>query len=397
MPVMQCEKNGKSGHKWGEEGVCFIGPDSAAKAAAVGAAIKADSMTEYRYDAGGTVAARLDDNGYLRVDGVAAKAGVLTYLLPDGTIRREYVPAETLFNADSLAGLAGVPVTIEHPGIVTAETAAQYSKGSVSGEPKADGNNLKVGIVLTNADAIQSVQSGKRQLSPGYKAELDYTPGEYEGVKYDAVQTRRVYNHLAVVQSARGGPECRLNLDGLNCAVEVPNQPTEVKSMATVQLKSGATVEVADASTASTIQNELNALQARADAADNMVEKAKYDELQGKYDALMEKMNKEPEEKQDADQLGAFIETVEQARKLKTDLEIKQDGKYLTPEQIMASAIGIDAKDKSPEYIKGRFDAAIELGKAKSVAEQRSDGQTVERTLTGREKFIQEQLSRGNK
>lgn len=331
-------------------------------------------MTEYRYDAGGTVATRLDDNGYLRVDGVAAKAGVLTYLLPDGTIRREYVPAATLFNADSLSGLAGVPVTIEHPGIVTTETAAQHSKGSVSGEPKADGSNLKVGVVLTNADAIQAVQSGKRQLSPGYKAELEFTPGEFEGMQYDAIQTKRVYNHLAVVSSARGGPECRLNLDGLNCAVEVPNQPTEVKSMATVKLQNGATVEVADASTASTLQNELNSLQARADSADDMVEKAKFDELQGKYDALFEKMEKakdEPEEKADADQMGAFIETVEQARKLKADVEIKQDGKYLDATGVMAAAIGIDTKDKSPEYIKGRFDSAIDLMSAQGIEKQR--------------------------
>ena len=357
--------------------------------------------TEYRQDAGGTIATRLDDNGYLRVDGVAAKAGVLTYLLPNGEIRREYVPAETLFNADSLAGLAGAPVTVEHPnGLVTTDNAGLYSKGSVSGEPKADGENLKVGIVLTNADAISAVQSGKRQLSPGYKVELAFTPGEYQGIKYDAVQTKRMYNHLAIVQSARGGTECRLNLDGLNCAVEV-KPTTEVTKMPTVQLKSGATVEVADASTASTIQTELNALASRADAADSMVDKAKFDELQGKYDALFEKMEKEKEDakesKQDADQIGAYIETVEQARKLKSDLEIKADGVYLDATGVMAAALGIDGKDKSPEYVKGRFDSAVELAAKSGIAAQRTDSDLVPAQKSGRAKFMAEQIARGNK
>lgn len=363
----------------------------------------ADSLTEYREDIGGDIATRLDDNGYLRIDGYAAKAGVLTYLLPDGTIRKEYVPAETLFNADSLDSLTGSPVTIEHPGVLNSDNASQHSRGSV---PKAgaDGEKLKVGIVVTAADAIAAVKSGKRQLSPGYRAELDFTPGEYNGIKYDAVQTRRVYNHLAIVSSARGGPECRLNLDGVNCAVEVSSDtdinPTtdEVIPMPTVKLTSGATVEVADASTASTIQADINTLSQRADEADKMVDQAKYDELQGKYDALAEEMEKlkgETPEKMDADEIGGYVETVEQARKLRADVEIKQDGKYLDATGVMAAALGIDAKDKSPEYVKGRFDSAVEMIGKQSIGKQREiQTDSKDAPLTGREKFIQAQKAK---
>ena len=69
--------------------------------------------------------------------------------------------------------------------------------------------------------------------------------------------------------------------------------------MPTVKLPNGATVEVADASTASTIQSEFNSLQSRADAADEMVDKAKFDELQGKYDAMAEEMAKLKEAKEE--------------------------------------------------------------------------------------------------
>jgi hypothetical protein len=41
MPVKECTKGGKSGHKWGDQGVCFTGPDSKARAAEVGRAIHA--------------------------------------------------------------------------------------------------------------------------------------------------------------------------------------------------------------------------------------------------------------------------------------------------------------------------------------------------------------------
>lgn len=49
MPVMKCEKNGKTGHKWGESGVCFIGEDSKSKAEKVGAAIWAQRSDEETY------------------------------------------------------------------------------------------------------------------------------------------------------------------------------------------------------------------------------------------------------------------------------------------------------------------------------------------------------------
>ena len=337
-------------------------------------------LEQYREDIGGNVSTRLDENGYLRVDGIAAQEGVMTYMQADGSVIREYVPASTLADAEALDMLTGSPVTVEHPGVLNADTATLHSRGSVSKAGVNDGK-LNVGVVITSKEAIDTVRRGKRQLSPGYRAELDWTPGEFNGVKYDAVQVKRIYNHLAIVDSARGGPECRLRLDaykadGLNCAVEVPPTPTteEVTPMPTVKLTSGATVEVADASTASTIQAELNQLSRRADAADGMVEKAKHDELQGKYDAMKEELDKikaDMDKKMDSDDIGTFIETVESARKLKSNVEIKADGVYLDATAVMAAALGIDPKDRSPEYIKGRFDSALELMDKESIAKQR--------------------------
>lgn len=165
--------------------------------------------------------------------------------------------------------------------------------------------------------------------------------------------------------------------------------------MPTVKLPNGATVEVADASTANTIQSEFNSLQSRADAADAMVDKAKYDELQGKYDAMFEEMKKLKEGKEskaDADQIGAYIGVIESARKLKADVEVKADGKYLEPVAIMAAALGIDAAGRSAEYIQGRFDSALELQAADAIAKQRETKTDSAPTLSAaelhRQKFL---------
>lgn len=363
--------------------------------------INLDSLTEYREDFGGVITSKIDENGYLRIDGIAAKTGVLTYIKPDGTIQRELVTEDTLFNDDSLQTLIGSPVTIEHPGIINADNSSEFARGSV---PKAvrEDNNLKVSLVVTGKDAIESISMGKRQLSPGYRAVLDFQEGEYNGQKYDAIQVKRVYNHLAIVQRARGGSECQINFDGLNCAVEVVNQPNpkEVLKMPTVKLSTGATVEVADASTATALQAEINGLSQRADAADSMIEKSKFDEMQGKFDALkgeLEKLKDEAANKMDSDDLGAFIETVEKAKKLKSDIEIKQDGVYLNATDIMAAALGIKSDDKSAEYIQGRFDSAIELLSSDNIRRQRETKQDSKDApqLTGRAKFMAEQQKRG--
>lgn len=42
MPVTRCQKNGKSGWKWGQQGVCYLGPGGKKKAARQGLAAVAN-------------------------------------------------------------------------------------------------------------------------------------------------------------------------------------------------------------------------------------------------------------------------------------------------------------------------------------------------------------------
>lgn len=46
MPVKECQRNGKKGYKWGDQGYCYIGEDAYDKALAQGRAIEANKNKE---------------------------------------------------------------------------------------------------------------------------------------------------------------------------------------------------------------------------------------------------------------------------------------------------------------------------------------------------------------
>lgn len=137
-----------------------------------------------------------------------------------GNVRREYVSAECL--ADSADGLARCPVTLEHPdGEVDASNVDTLGVGDVDGlvEQERRGGFVRVKLAVRRKDALDAVRAGKVELSPGYRVQIDPTPGEHPVYgRYDCSQVRREYNHLAIVDTARGGHEVRLRTDSARVA-----------------------------------------------------------------------------------------------------------------------------------------------------------------------------------
>lgn len=158
------------------------------------------------------------DEGYLRGNAAVAKVGILQYLLPNGTIRKELVPAETLFNKDSMSSLQMQPITDTHPPevLLDKKTVKRRRVGMTGENNKQDGDFLVTSAVITDEDAIASVESGRQQLSPGYRCSLVLQKGIYKGVEFDAVQVGRRYNHVAICDRARGGSDLKLNLDSID-------------------------------------------------------------------------------------------------------------------------------------------------------------------------------------
>jgi len=70
---------------------------------------------------------------------------------------------------------------------------------------------FKDGTLFANIKVFSStlaklIQSGKKELSAGYRCVYDIVSGVFEGQHYDAVQREIRGNHLALVQSGRMGP-----------------------------------------------------------------------------------------------------------------------------------------------------------------------------------------------
>lgn len=378
---------------------------------------------DYRIDKGGRITSKVDDNGYLRIDGVVAHVGILEYMDKDGSIILEFVPEETLFEPASLESLAGAPVTLQHPPeFVTPSNYKEYSQGSVNGIPKRDGDNLVASMLVIGNEALHAVEyDGVCELSPGYSVDLDETPGEWQGQKYDRVQRNRRYNHQAIVDAARGGSVCSLRFDGAN----VPNN--EDKSMTQIKLPGGGTVEVADAATAATINAAIAKQGKRLDSAkvkiislakvfgpllkmdadeiakentdaesDDLVDvdvpkveeavmsvSSSIDQLQAQLDELKDAVEnpgggdgvvtdidnvitdpeKDPSMKTDS--MSKMLMIIESAKKLKPGIS-HMDGKRVKTareiqvEALIAAKSGFNADGKSDAYISGRFDAAVD-------------------------------------
>jgi hypothetical protein len=59
-----------------------------------------------------------------------------------------------------------------------------------------------------------------REISCGYECKMVKESGEYQGERYDERQLDIVYNHVAIVDKGRAGPQARLVLDAADGAVE---------------------------------------------------------------------------------------------------------------------------------------------------------------------------------
>jgi hypothetical protein len=154
----------------------------------------------------------------------AARTGIQVYAgyeigRPELRSVRVWRPEAEVFSRDSMASYASVPVTIEHPSdpLVTPETWKDYAVGETEGDNIVrDGEVVKVPFIVRDAAAQAAIEDGKHEVSMGYGAMLDFTPGTVPdgqadaGTAYDAVQRGLRMNHLAIVDKARGGPTLRI-------------------------------------------------------------------------------------------------------------------------------------------------------------------------------------------
>lgn len=164
--------------------------------------------------------ARLTAEGYLVAAPRIARTGIQQYLASElgltdraaNDVVNIYRPEKEVFSMDALKSLAHMPITVNHPEeFVDAKNWRDLTHGLTGGEVARDGDFIRVPMTLMDAQAVEQVRAGKKELSVGYYSDLEWTAGVTEkGERYDAVQTNIRGNHLAIVDRARGGRQLRV-------------------------------------------------------------------------------------------------------------------------------------------------------------------------------------------
>ena len=332
-------------------------------------------MCKTRYDSV-KFKATIDENGFLVDTPVVARLGVQVYYMEDGRTVREFRPAEEVFKDESLASYQGKPMTLDHV-FVNSENAKEVVVGSVTGKAEPLGSSVVAPIVVYDNTAIQEAMAGNaKELSVGYSAILDETPGwgdpitgEYvlksdgdqfdapEGwQEFDAIQRDIKVNHLAMVYRGRAGI-AKLNMDGEqeNPYTTVVDINKEDKQEMTVKIKLDGAQEF---EVAPEIASHIEALNAKADTAiaERDALKAKVDAMPAEIEAAVAKA------KADADALAALVAVAAEAG-------VKADG--LDAKGIKVAYVkevsGLDVSEKSDAYIDAAFDIAKESDKMAEV------------------------------
>lgn len=331
-------------------------------------------MCKTRYDSV-KFKATIDENGFLVDTPVVARLGVQVYYMDDGRTVREFRPAEEVFKDESLASYQGKPMTLDHV-FVNSENAKEVVVGSVTGKAEPLGSSVVAPIVVYDNTAIQEAMAGNaKELSVGYSAILDETPGwgdpitgEYvlksdgdqfdapEGwQEFDAIQRDIKVNHLAMVYRGRAGI-AKLNMDGEQenpYTTDIDINKEDKQEMIKIKLDGAQEFDVAPE-----IASHIEALNAKADTAiaERDALKAKVDAMPAEIEAAVAKA------KADADALAALVAVA-------AEVGVKVDG--LDAKGIKVAYVkevsGLDISEKSDAYIDAAFDIAKESDKMAEV------------------------------
>jgi hypothetical protein len=311
-----------------------------------------------RFDFSTLKRANKTDEGFIEDTPVLTRVGIFTYMNADGSLRKEFRPHDEVFNVDSLTSLRGKPITVDHPDNGVDSTNAKYvTVGTVLSEGRRDGDLLQADIVIHAPDDM----GDRRELSLGYSLDLDETPGEFNGERYDAIQRNIRYNHLSVVKRGRAGSVARLNMD--NCQV-FENQP-EIPKMPKIRLDNGIEYEVTPEvkSAFDAIRNDNAELKTKSESAQAIA-----DGLKSRVDAFPSELEKARTDAVVA--AKARIELEKTAAIFNVDCANKSD---VEVKKAVITTIHADADlaGKSDAYIDARFDVAVESKESEGIAKQR--------------------------
>lgn len=117
-----------------------------------------------------------------------------------------YRPGEELAKAAST--FDGLPLLLRHAVVTPEKPQKEQRVGSVATRGQFEAPYLYNGLIIDDAMGIDAVESGEaEEISSAYAYDPDFTPGTFDGVKYDFVMRNIRGNHVALVEEGRAGPD----------------------------------------------------------------------------------------------------------------------------------------------------------------------------------------------
>ena len=348
----------------------------------------------------------ITNQGFLRCLVSATRTGVFPYIDNNGKVRRELRLPEEVFKKESMATLANIPFTDNHPSeAVTSENAIKYTRGLTGSQVWRNNDLLETELLAYDSNTINKIANGKIEVSLGYSADKEFIPGNYNGQPYDCIQRNIKYNHLALVPKGRANQgdhlrRVRLNLDSDNdISIEIEeneNQISNNDSQTTTEGKfsmklnlDGFEVEFADANTALAVKNKMNldAAKIEEEKKINTDLKKQLDQITAIKDSLavnldsitneLDQLKKAP--KLDEKVIQSLANELLEVREFvsKSSPKLNLDG--LSCDEIKKSFLlekfGKDSlNEKSNDYISAAFDT---FKKINHISNADSDGKTV--------------------
>lgn len=138
-------------------------------------------------------------------------------LKPNG-IYNVYRPVSEISKREFIESLNAKPLLDDHTVIGNVggmESPDSKREAGVLTEVKLVGNELRGRIDVWSPSLLEKIRQGKKELSLAYSCSFAPRRGVFRGEKYDFIQSDlKCGNHLALVDEARNGPDCRVT-DGV--------------------------------------------------------------------------------------------------------------------------------------------------------------------------------------
>ena len=292
---------------------------------------------------------------------------------PEMPFVRVYRPASEVFSKDAMTSVAHKPMTNDHPiDGVSAVTWKRDAIGQMGDEITKDGEFVRVPLVMMDGAAIKDYEAGKRELSLGYKADIEWTGGVTDGgEEYDAIQRNIRVNHVALVEKGRANQEFRIGDSANQWGARPTTRSTDDRTHSMTDKLRAVVVDGLSVNTTDEGALAIDKLQkavtdaqkqtadAEAKAITDMSEKekkvaklqAEIDDLKGKAmdDAAIDK------------RVQVRAELIGKAKVIAKDLDTTGVSDAGIRKATVAAKLGDAAiKDKSEAYIDARFDILTE-------------------------------------